>query len=80
VGDNIKMYLKEIEREFVDWIYLARETDRWLAVVNAVMSLRVPHNSGNIMTSWTTVTFSKGTVLKELYYGLDHHSSDDMNI
>jgi len=25
-----------------DWIYLAQNTDRWLALVNAVMNLRVP--------------------------------------
>jgi hypothetical protein len=26
----------------LDWIYLAQDTDRWLALVKAVMNLRVP--------------------------------------
>jgi hypothetical protein len=32
--DNIKMDLKEIGLEGVDWINLAQDRDRWLAVVN----------------------------------------------
>jgi ribosome biogenesis protein Nip4 len=40
--DNIKMDLREIGFEDVDWIHLAQDRDRWWAVVNAVMNLRVP--------------------------------------
>jgi hypothetical protein len=39
--DGIRMYLKEIGLEGVDWIRLAQDRDRWWAVVSAVMSLRV---------------------------------------
>jgi hypothetical protein len=40
--DNIKMDLLEIGLSVVDWIGLAQDMYRWRAVVNAVMSLRVP--------------------------------------
>jgi hypothetical protein len=39
--DNIKMNLGEIGFGDVDWIHLARDRDRWRAVVNTVMCLRV---------------------------------------
>jgi ribosome biogenesis protein Nip4 len=40
--DNIKMDLREIGFGDVDWIHLAQNRDRWRAVVNTVMNLRVP--------------------------------------
>jgi hypothetical protein len=40
--DNIKMDLRAIGFGDVDWIHLARDRDRWWAVVNTVMNLRVP--------------------------------------
>jgi hypothetical protein len=40
--DNIKMDLREIGFEDVDWIHWAQDRDRWRAVVNTVMNLRVP--------------------------------------
>jgi hypothetical protein len=39
---NIKMDLLEIDWGGVDWIGLAQDKDKWRALVNAVMSLRVP--------------------------------------
>jgi hypothetical protein len=38
----IKMDLREVRRAGTDWIHLAQDRDRWRAVVNAVMNLRVP--------------------------------------
>ena len=40
--DNIKMDLQDVECEGMDWIELAQDSDRWWAVVNAAMNLRVP--------------------------------------
>jgi hypothetical protein len=40
--DNIKMDLREIELDHMDWIDLAEDRDQWRALVNAVMNLRVP--------------------------------------
>jgi hypothetical protein len=40
--DNIKMDLREIEWDGVNWIDLAQDRDQWRALVNMVMNLRVP--------------------------------------
>jgi hypothetical protein len=40
--DTIIIDVKEIEWSVMDWIYLAQDRDLWRALVNTVMTLRVP--------------------------------------
>jgi hypothetical protein len=39
--DNIKIALKDIEWDGMDWIDLAQERDQWMALSNTVMNLQV---------------------------------------
>jgi hypothetical protein len=40
--DNIKMDLRDIGCDDMDWIDLAQDRDQWRTIVNTVMNLRVP--------------------------------------
>jgi hypothetical protein len=40
--DNIKIELKEISWEGVDWIGLAHVRHKWRAVVNTAMNIQIP--------------------------------------
>jgi hypothetical protein len=48
----------EIGMGGTDWISLAQDTDKWRALVNAVMNLRVPHNARNLSSDCTTIGLS----------------------
>jgi uncharacterized protein YebE (UPF0316 family) len=40
--DNIKVDLQEVGYGGTDWIAMVQDRDRWRALVDAVMNLRVP--------------------------------------
>jgi hypothetical protein len=40
--NNIKMDLRETGWDGVDWIEMTQDRDRWRALVNTVLNLRVP--------------------------------------
>ena len=49
--DNIKMDPQEVGYESMDWIDVAQDTNRWRALLNAAMNLRVPLHAENFLTS-----------------------------
>jgi transposase len=42
--DNIKVGLRDIVSDGMDWIDLPQDRDQWRALVNTVTKLRVPQN------------------------------------
>jgi hypothetical protein len=63
--NNIKMDLREIGWDGMDWIDLAHDRDQWMALVNAVMNLRVPQNARKFLNSCTIGGFSRRAQLHE---------------
>jgi hypothetical protein len=58
--DNIKIDLREIGWDVMDWIDLAQDRDQWRA-----MNLRVPLNAGNFLSGCTIGNFSRRAQLHE---------------
>jgi hypothetical protein len=49
--DNDKVDLQAVGWEGIYWFGLAQDRDRWQALVNGVMNIRGPQNSGDLLCS-----------------------------
>jgi hypothetical protein len=47
----------------VDWIGLAKDRNRWRALVNSVLNLRVPWNAGKLSSGLASSGFSSSAQL-----------------
>jgi hypothetical protein len=62
--DNIRMDLREIGWEDVDWMHLDEDRDQWQAVANRAMNLRFPQQAGNFLIRKVIISFSRRTLLR----------------
>jgi hypothetical protein len=58
------MGVSEMKREFVDWVHVGQDRDRWLALVNAVTNLVFPLKAGNSLL-YTRVLVFEGAGLAQ---------------
>jgi hypothetical protein len=64
VVDNIKMDLREIGWDGMNWIDLAQDRVQYRALVNMVM--KIPQNIAKFLSSCTTGCFSRRAQLHEV--------------
>jgi hypothetical protein len=62
---NIKIDLREIGWDGMDWIELAQDRDQWRGLVNTVMNFRVPQNAGKFLSNCIIGGFSRKAQLHE---------------
>jgi hypothetical protein len=63
IVNNIRMDLVQVGWGDVDWICLPQDKDRWRALVNSVLNLRVPQNARKLSSDLTTGGLSSGAQL-----------------
>jgi hypothetical protein len=64
--DNIKMVLRGIVWDGVDWMNLVQDRDHQRSLVKTVMNLRFPSNIRKFLSGCTTGGFSKRTQFHEV--------------
>jgi hypothetical protein len=63
--DNIKMDLREIKWDGMDWIELAQDRDRWRVRVNTVRAFGFLKIAGNFLNGCTIGSFSGRAQLRK---------------
>jgi hypothetical protein len=63
--DNVKIDLREIKWDGIDWIDLAQDSDQWRTPVNTIMNLRVPKDVGKFLSGCTIGSFSRRAHLRK---------------
>ena len=61
--DNIRMDIKNVVSESVDWIDLVQDRDKWRAVVKTVMNFRVSYIEEQAFIHCVYIKFLKWTLL-----------------
>jgi hypothetical protein len=61
IWDFVKMASKEIWWQDAIWFRLFKDNNYWTALMNPIMSLRLPWNLGNFLTSWGNISFFRRT-------------------
>jgi hypothetical protein len=64
--DNIRLGLGEVGWGVVDWIGLAQDRNRWRALVNSVLNLRVPRSAGKLSSGLTSSGLSSSARLNRV--------------
>jgi hypothetical protein len=67
-ADNIRMELGGVGCGDVDWIGLSKDRNRWRALVNSVLNLRVPWNAGKLSSGLTSSGLSSSAQLHIVSY------------
>jgi hypothetical protein len=63
--NNIEMNLRETGWDGVDWIDTAQKREKWRALVNTVLNLRVPSNAGGFLRGCTIDSSSRRAQLRK---------------
>jgi hypothetical protein len=69
--DNIRMDLGDVGWGDVDWIGMAQDRNRWWALVNSVLNLRVPWNTEKLSSFLTSSGLSSSAQLHRVSYSVE---------